>query len=126
MTRYAPFLTAPTIAALLFVAHLSGLWTLLGSHPFWSASATYLGLAAGLVVVVLIWGKPGWGVLILLFLLTALAFYASTKGKEVFVGSYAENSFAGRIWYFGFIGFIAGLFASLVGLVSAFLPTPRS
>jgi len=109
MSRY---ISDILIAAALFVAHLLGFWIQLGAHPFWSQSATLFGLVIGVVLIVLTWGRPSWGVVVLLVALTILAFQTSTIGKAEFAESFAENQFAGRIWYYGFIGFIAALFAS--------------
>lgn len=95
----------------------------------WSQTVTLLGLAAGLGVIVLTGSRPRWGVVILLIILTALALQTPLLGKEEFVATYAENRFAGQIWYFGFIGFVAGLFGSLTALVSklfiTFKPQPE-
>ncbi len=109
------------IALALFGAHIIGFWVQLGAHPFWSQSATLLGLGFGLIVIGLILPRPSWGVIILLLILTALALQTSSSGKETFAISYAENRYAGQIWHFGFVGFVTGLFASISALSAKFI-----
>ena len=103
------------IGFVLLVAHWLKVWPMLGGHPFWSASATYLGIGIGALIVTLshfiVSKRPRWGKLHLaIFISTAIVgITASTYGKIDFVASYAENHLAGRIWYYGFIAFIAGI-----------------
>ena len=103
------------ISLALLVAHWLKVWPMLGGHPFWSASATYLGIGIGAVIATLShlvltkhsrWTKLLPGIFIAL---TILAITASTYGKIEFVASYADNHLAGRVWYYGFIAFIAGI-----------------
>lgn len=109
-------------AAIILVMEWSGVWVGLVAHPFWSAKAVYIGIAGGVVlslVISLIAAKRGisqWlvvaNVVVLMGLVGAITWY----GKAEFVASYAENSFAGRVWFIGFMGFIATVFAALVEL----------
>jgi hypothetical protein len=46
--------------------------------------------------------------LLLGLLVLGLAIAAATYGKAQFAASFAEDSFAGRLWYFGWIGIAAG------------------
>jgi len=102
----------------LLAAHWVKLWPMLGGHPFWSASATYLGIGSGAAVALLshliLTKHPRWTKLHLgIFASIAIiGITASTYGKIDFVASYAEDHLAGRIWYYGFIVFIAALFSS--------------
>ncbi len=88
---------------------------MLGGHPFWSASATYLGIGIGALLAtlsyVMLTKRNRWGKLHLAIFLSIAIFgiTASTYGKIDFVASYAEDRLAGRIWYYGFIAFIAGI-----------------
>lgn len=88
---------------------------MLGGHPYWSASATYLGLGIGAAIAtlshMLLTKRPRWDKLHLAVFvgLAIIGITASTCGKIDFVASYAEDHFAGRIWYYGFILFIAGI-----------------
>lgn len=98
----------------------SGLWVRLISHPWWSLSSTLHGIAGGTVpVLITLWGqrKYGWhrrwilGLWLLLFLVVSGAAY---WGKYQFGASYAEDVFAGRVWFFGFKAMTLTLFAALV------------
>ena len=112
-TQFAISLLA--IGFALLAAHWLKVWPMLGGHPFWSASATYLGIAIGTAVALLshlmLSRHPRWTKLHLgIFVSIAIiGITASTYGKIDFVASYAEDRLAGRIWYYGFIVFIAGI-----------------
>ena len=103
------------ISLALLVAHWVKVWPMLGGHPYWSASATYLGIGIGAAIAILshfiLSKRPRWGKLHLAILLSiaVIGITASTYGKIDFVASYAEDRLAGRIWYYGFIAFIAGI-----------------
>lgn len=109
------FATMIVGSIILYVAHLLGVWPMLGGHPYWSASATYIGIATGglmaSVSYAILWYFPRqarihFGV----FVIVAVGAIAlSTYGKSGFVTSYAEDREAGRIWYYAFIAFIAAL-----------------
>jgi hypothetical protein len=112
-TQFAISLFA--IALALLTAHWVSLWPMLGAHPFWSASATYLGLGLGALIAtvshLILSRHPRWRKLHLgIFVsLTIIGITASTYGKIDFVASFADDRFAGRVWYYGFIFFIAGI-----------------
>ena len=112
-TQFAISLFAIGLA--LLTAHWVSLWPMLGAHQFWSASATYLGTGIGTLIATLSYfiltKRPRWGKLHLgIFVSIAIiGITASTYGKIDFVASYAEDRLAGRIWYYGFIMFIAGI-----------------
>ena len=120
-TQFAISLFA--IGFALLAAHWVKLWPMLGAHPFWSASATYLGIGIGAFVTLLahliLIRHPRWTKLLLgIFLsLAIIGITASTYGKIDFVASYAEDRLAGRIWYYGFIAFIASIPGSFVTAV---------
>lgn len=109
---------------LMLAAHWFGLWPKLGGHPYWSASATYLGLALGGILTLVSAYALGrfprqLRYHIGLFVLLAVAgIVVSTLGKADFVASYAEDRAAGKLWYFGFIAFIGGGFSTIVSAVS--------
>lgn len=104
---------------------------MLGGHPYWSRSATYIGAAIGVVLFLGVWlatEKLRWsGKYLAIAIIAALvvAFIVSTLGKREFVGSYAENRLAGRIWYYGFIAFIAALLTSAAIAVQAWQHSQR-
>lgn len=117
-TQFAISLLA--IGFALLAAHWLKLWPMLGAHPYWSASATYLGIGIGAAIALLLHlvltRHPRWTKLLLgvFIALTIIGITASTYGKIDFVASYAEDRLAGRIWYYGFIAFIAGIPGSFV------------
>ena len=103
------------ISLALLTAHWIKIWPMLGAHPFWSQSATYLGIGIGATLAIISYAmltkRPRWRKLHLAIFvsITAIGITASTYGKIDFVASYADDRLAGRIWYFGFIMFIAGI-----------------
>lgn len=98
------------LVALALALGLTGLAVHLGAHPFWADTVVWIGAALGLVAALLSERmRPSLG-LGGFALVTALAVWAAVAGKARFVASYAEDAFAGRLWYFGWIGFFAGLF----------------
>ena len=97
-----------TFAALvLLVVEYSGFWVWLISHPWWSLSSTLNGIIGGVIVsLAAIWARRTFGlnfILVLAVSLVALAIaYAATAwGKNGFAVSYAEDVFAGKVWFFG-------------------------
>ena len=84
----------------------SGLFVRLGAHPFWGVQVALIGAPVGAVVALLPWvdGRR----LLLGLLVLGLAIGAATYGKTQFAASFAEDSLAGRLWYFGWIGIAAG------------------
>ena len=110
----------------LLTAHWVDLWPMLGGHPVWSSSATYLGIGIGSLMATL-----SHSMLVKhprhrkqhLWIFVSVAFIAVTAsiyGKIDFVASYGDDQLAGRVWYYGFIMFIAGMpggFATAVKLL---------
>ena len=89
------FATVVACSALLYMAHLAGIWPMLGGHPYWSASATYIGIATGGTVAgisyAILWHFPRqarihFGIFVIVCI-SALAL--SAYGKSGFVASYA-------------------------------------
>jgi len=113
-----PLISTATALAGIFAANFAGVWPMLGGHPYWSQSATYIGAGIGVVVFAALWFatiRLGWQVkyiAVTMLAVLVIAFVVSTLGKREFVGSYAENRLAGRIWYYGFVAFIAALLTS--------------
>ena len=127
MSIRTPLISATTALTGIFAAYFAGIWPMLGGHPYWSQSATYIGAGVGVVVFIALWlamTKLGWRVKYIALAVLAilvLSFVISTLGKRDFVGSYAENRLAGRIWYYSFIAFIAALLASAAIGIQAML-----
>lgn len=117
-------------AAVLLTLEFSGLWVTLLSHPHWSQSSTMQGIVMGVVLSMIgIWqarkGHPAMLVLaIWAMAATAMAYYLTWWGKSEFANSYAEDVFAGKIWFFGFKAVNAFLFCTLVFILSYKKPKP--
>lgn len=108
------------IAIVLIMLGKIGLSSWLGAHPFWATKVVYLGVAIGAVISIplLFLIQKNWfhsKVPIILTAVFTLAVAAVTLlyGKAEFAASYAENAFAGKVWYLGFIALFAGMFLVL-------------
>ena len=115
-----PRLAIAVLAALVvpIAAHL-GLSQSLGAHPFWAVQIGWVGAGIGVVLALLafwlprIWATAGFGVLAL------AAFAVAHLGKVRFAASFAEDQFAGQMWYFGWIAVATFLAATIVSALRA-------
>lgn len=118
LSRVEILITA-AVAAGLVAATLVGLPQALGAHPWWAqqtgiggslgGAAVYLGLrAAGISPTTLL------GIAVPLVLLSGLSAHF---GRQIFAASFAENTLAGRFWFFGWIA-VCGSVALLLPAVS--------
>lgn len=102
MNKLIP-LVLPLIGALL--AYVTGITQILGAHPWWADKVIWFGLGLGLLLAAILWGlrlsKPVR--LICLAALNLAAFAIAYTGKSRFAASYAEDAFAGQMWYFGWM-----------------------
>jgi len=121
------------LAIAFVVLERLGMFLALGAHPFWSSKATYIGIIAGtlitLCVAFLDRRAPITAAKLLIgIVLTTAAIAAITLlyGKAEFAASYAENAFAGRVWYFGFMAMIAGLFVFAAAVADALIRLRKS
>jgi len=111
--RYLPALLAPAVLAAL--AYAFNLPQSLGAHPWWSQTVTVIGLIPGLALAAIlnriglsrVTAVAGTGAAML-----AAGVIART-GQTRFAASYAEDTLAGQMWYFGWIA-TCGLAAALV------------
>jgi hypothetical protein len=91
-----------------------GAFQTLGAHPWWALKVGLIGapigiiLGAGLSRLALL---PG---VIVGLILLALCYGTAYYGKTQFAASYAADAFAGKLWYFGWIGTAAGLSALIL------------
>lgn len=109
-------------ALIVIVGANSGVNELLGAHPFWAVSVAWVGVPAGLLLAIAakLLGLR-WVYRILLFFICLVAAYAiASFGKARFTDSFAADSGAGRLWYFGWIA--ASGFATAF-IAAAFSPT---
>lgn len=112
------FLAIP-IALVVCVAAIGYVFELpkaLGAHPFWSDQVLWIGVPIGLILGSVSLRLPYAVRNLCLFGLAILSSIAVYWGKLTFAASFAENTLAGRAWYYGWIcviTFSAGLLLSL-------------
>ncbi|MDJ0824807.1 MAG: hypothetical protein QNJ16_04825 [Rhodobacter sp.] len=122
MTRHNAFTLAATVivaAILPLAAAMLGVSQWLGAHPWWAGQTAWVGVAVGLIIGLLSVRRTRWwriGVGVALIVVSAIA---AGYGKAQFAASFAEDAFAGRLWYFGWIGIAAGVASMLLGLLWA-------
>jgi len=100
----------PLPLALMAGIWLADLTKVLGAHPWWSGKVVLIGAPIGLVLAVILGTilAPRWRAA-LFAVATLAAFWVATTGKAGFAASYAEDQFAGQMWYFGWIATAASL-----------------
>ena len=76
-----------------------------GAHPFWSSQVVYIGAPLGILIAALVrWIGIGRMPRLLLYIfLCGIAVWAAQSGKARFAASFAEDTFGGQMWYFGWI-----------------------
>jgi hypothetical protein len=106
------------------VIWLADLTQTLGAHPWWSGKVVLIGAPVGLGLALAL-GRvlTPRGRAALFAAATLAAVWVATTGKAGFTASYAEDRFAGQMWYFGWIATAAAL-AGLIYAVAA-LVGPR-
>ncbi len=86
----------------------------LGAHPWWALTVALIGAPIGLVFGVLLARLALVPSVVLALVALALAYGVAYYGKTQFAASYAEDAFAGKLWYFGWIGTAAGMSALIL------------
>ena len=120
MTRAKQIL--PSLMLLLAFAGIAtalDLPKLLGAHPWWSTKVIWIGVPVGLVLHALS-ASVSTSLLVRLIgfpTLMAIGYAIATIGKNRFAASYAEDAFAGQMWYFGWIATCAFAAAALISLL---------
>ncbi|MFT7596844.1 MAG: hypothetical protein ACI8R4_004186 [Paracoccaceae bacterium] len=112
------FLGLPLAAALL--ASATGVTQIFGAHPWWAQQVIWIGLLVGLTLAAIARALPISHIprVAGFVLLTLTAIATATTGKSRFAASYAEDAFAGQMWYFGWIGICALTAATLASLLT--------
>lgn len=102
MNKLIP-LVLPLIGAGL--AYITGVTQTLGAHPWWADKVIWFGLGLGLLLAAILWGLKLSTPLRLtgLTVLGLAALGVAFSGKSRFAASYAEDAFAGQMWYFGWM-----------------------
>ncbi|MBB5514411.1 hypothetical protein FHS89_000409 [Rubricella aquisinus] len=103
----------------------SGATATLGAHPFWAMDIGWIGGIAGAVALIgaFLSGVPRRWLRLVAVLMLPLAGVSAAWGKMRFAASYAEDAFAGQVWYFGWIAVAAALCMIIGALL---MPKPVS
>lgn len=114
-------MTHTVVAALIacgaaLAAAFLGLTQALGAHPFWSTEVVWIGAPVGLGVawLFMITPLPRKASVALGLVGAIVAYGVAQYGKSAFAASFAENQFAGKLWYFGWIATAAMFTATAV------------
>ena len=114
--KHALALALPLIAAALAV--LLTLPQTLGAHPQWAITVILIGTPIGIILANALnaakFAQPlriATGAA-----LTIAAFLTARYGRTEFGASFAEDQFAGQLWYFGWIATCAGVALTLASL----------
>lgn len=107
------------VLAAAVTAWSAELTLLLGAHPWWAATVLWIGTGLGLALagLAVYLGVSYSTRLIAASLLTAAAYATASFGKNRFAASFAEDTFAGQMWYFGWIATCAFAAATLASLL---------
>lgn len=86
-----------------------------GAHPFWADQVVFWGAPIG-IVLALISSRLQYAIRTgSILLLAAVAFGVAHLGKTRFAASYAEDAFAGQMW---FLGWHAVIIFAIAGIIS--------
>jgi hypothetical protein len=101
--RSLPYLI--TFAAITLVWAID-LPTTLGAHPWWSQQAALIGGAIGLALgfAASFLGDRQRAMAVAFPLLMLVGFTVAKHGQITFAASYGDDTFAGKLWYFGWFG----------------------
>ncbi|ARU88671.1 hypothetical protein [Pseudomonas sp. M30-35] len=112
-------LEGAVIAALAILAFVYfGGPAALGAHPRWGMKIAYLAIASGLVMLFLATlASRRWQFQLITFsTLLIISIAITTYGKTQFAASYAEDDFAGKLWFFGWVGALAASFSIITAV----------
>jgi len=118
-------LTILSATAVLIVSGKLGLTKELGAHPFWADKVVISGIIGGIMVwLLLAFSKLSMSKRLGLGLVAlVISFAVARYGAHGFAISYAEDQFAGKLWFFGwhatmisFFVFCGAIFGKVLGL----------
>ncbi|CUK06816.1 hypothetical protein Q8W25_03750 [Shimia thalassica] len=115
-----PVILAAIVMALVVVFDVP---TSFGAHPWWSTKSVLIGAPIGIVIAVLATRLTISAMVrrITFAVAVVAAFGVAKYGGEQFAASYAEDAFAGKLWFFGWIATSAAVAAWLVTLFQTML-----
>ena len=106
--------------AIAIAGYFSNATQTLGAHPFWADKTILLGTPIGLILGYYSVRLPYARAIVGLVGLTVVTFAIAHTGKTRFAASFAEDAFAGTMWFFGWhavvICAIAALFVAAANL----------
>lgn len=115
MRHLIPALIAAALMAVLIALDIA---RPLGAHPWWSQKTLLIGTPIGVILATL--ASPlstATKRLIVFALLTVAALFTAEYGQTQFAASYAEDAFAGKLWYFGWIATGVAMVATITAAV---------
>ncbi len=106
---------------------LAGGTQALGAHPRWANKVGYIGAGFGgaiwLACILLSFNNRR--VLFVASIAFGVAALATWLGKSRFVASFAEDTLAGRFWFYGWIALMAATFTFIAALAATILGRRR-
>lgn len=98
-------------------AYLFNVTRMFGAHPFWAENVILWGVPIGIVLGLISTLVRYHVALIGLGALTIIAYAVAHVGKARFAASYAEDTFGGQMWFFGWNAIV--IFAAATIFVGA-------
>lgn len=114
---------AAWVAALIF--YLVDMPTHAGAHPQWATQVLLSGVVIGTMLAIVTmrvsvsWRMIGFSVV------AVISYLIANTGKNRFAASYAEDAFAGQMWYFGWHALCAFMVAGVIAGTHAQLTSAK-
>ena len=89
-----------------------------GAHPWWAWSTALIGVAIGIGFGLGFSLLPKTPAIVIALVGLGLAVSVAIYGKTQFATSFAEDVFAGKLWYFGWVGIAAGITATVLAVLA--------
>jgi len=89
-----------------------------GAHPWWAFSTALIGAIIGITFGLLFSLIPRAPATVIALVGLGVAIAVAYFGKTQFATSFAEDIFAGKLWYFGWVGIAAGMTATVLAYLA--------